>query len=206
MFKSTLLAALAAISVSVIAQTLPEDRRECIDANGKDYSQIKREVWKQVAYLSGGDQFTFTEMMDRMPGNTEHDLVQGLFCAHRQAVLIRDQIIASRFPENAEISAEVTTPDQVILAEESDNTLRPLRMVMQPTGAMPDIDSNLAFDILATDLNTTQRSDLATWWDDPKNELGQDIVVRLLKLDASKAQDPIYASCYIDNLQWVTNQ
>lgn len=205
MFKTTLLAALAAITVSALAQTMPEDRRECIDGNGKTYTDKKREVIKQVEYLSGADQYTFWVMMDRMPYNTEVAVVDGLFCAHRQAVLIRDQIIASRFPENTDIAAQTTTLDQSILAEESDNSMRPLRMVMQPSGSYPDIDTNTAFDILASDLNDTQRTQLAKWWDDPTQEQEVDVVVRIINLQASKANDPIYASCYFNNLDWVTS-
>jgi hypothetical protein len=197
MLKLTLLAAFAAVSVCAIAQDrYDEDSKIAIDANGKSHYDIKREVCRQEEYLSGGDAYTFEAMLNRMQGNTEDALISGLFAAHRQAVLIKDQIIASRFPDSS-------VGDQAVLAQETDSSMRPMRMVMDEPRHHRDMNYGTAFDILTADLNSTQTTWLAQWWDDATDR-EKDIVVRLLKLDASKADDPIYASVYTNvKYDWV---
>ena len=200
MFKTTMLAAFVAVSVSAMAQnSWRDDSKESIDSTGKSQYDIKCEVLKQDQYLSAGDAMTFELMLDRMPGNAEKALCSGLFCAHRQAVLVRHQIIASMLPTDSGYASY----DQSVMAQETDNSMRPMRMVMQPDHTR-DIDYESAFDILTADLGDTETTQLMHWWDGA-NDRQRDIVVRLLKIDAKKADDPIYKSRYINNLDWVVN-
>jgi hypothetical protein len=216
MFKYTMLAAMAAVTTCAMAQDRwwYDNNRSWVDANGKTHWDIKKAILHEDQYLSGGDQYTFEAMLNRMDGNTEDALISGLFAAQRQAVLVRDQIIASRFPSDTDIVAQTTGNDTVILAEETEISMRPMRMVMvEHTNR--DIDYDTAFDILCTDLNATQRNYLARWWDDTSstrdnnwdactNERQKDIIVRLLKIDARRADEPIYPSLYMHTkYDWV---
>lgn len=201
MLKTTMLAAFAAISVCAMAQDFDrDDSRSGIMASGKNHSDIVREVWKQTDNLPGGDVYLFANMMDRMPANTQDALISGLFAARRQAVVVRDQIIATRFADNSDVVALATNSDHAgIMAEENEDSIRPMRMVMQ--GHRPvDIDYDTALDILTVDLNPTQKALVGDWWNDDQNELQKDVIVKLLKIDARKADEPIYPSLYVHHV------
>lgn len=184
-----------------------DDSRAAVDAAGKSRYAIKQSVLRQDQYLGGGDAYAFEAGLNRMDGNTEDALISGLFAAHRQSVLLRDQIIASRFPADSDVVAATTGNDSGILTEETETSMRPMRMVMVDHHSR-DIDYNTAFDILTADLNQTQKTFLSKWWyesdssrlgefdSEATNERMKDIVCKLLELNAKRADDPIYPSLY----------
>jgi hypothetical protein len=198
MFKNMMLGAFVAIAACAGAQDKwwGDETRTGVDATGKTHSDILHSVCRQDQYLSGGDAYDFETMLYRLPSTIEDALVSGLFAAHRQSVLVRDEIIAARFNTDTDVLAMTTGGDQVILAQETENSMRPMRMVMREDPSR-DINYDRAFDILTTDLNNTQETQLGRWWFNNANEHDKDIIVRLLKIDARRADDPIYPSLYM---------
>jgi len=209
MFKKMMLVAMAAVTACALAQDgrWEEQNRTEVGASGKSQWDIKCAVLRQDQYLTGGDAYTFEAGLNRMDGNVENALISGLFAAHRQSVLLRDQIIASQFPSDTDILAATTGNDSSILAEETETSMRPMRMVMVEHKHR-DIDYETAWNILSADLNETQKTLLAKWWDDTdstrlaefdsdRTVRMKDIICRLLELDAKRADDPIYPSLYI---------
>ena len=202
MLKTMLLTALAAVSVSAIAQdNHREDGRYSIDATGKSQRDIKREVCRQAEYLSAGDQYDFNQMLDRLPATVENTIVSGLFAAHRQSVIIHSQMVMVMMPNDAVVMDSVKSDDQVILAQESEESMRPMRMIMQHP-RYRDIDYDTALEILGSKLNETEKTQLDAWWnsdtmesDRDVNERQKDIIVRLLKINAAKADEVVYMSC-----------
>jgi len=202
MLKTMMLGAFVAVSVCALAQDgWRDDDRSAIDSNGKSRYEIAREVCKMDQYLSGSGSYDFEMMLNRMRGNTEDALISGLFSAHRQAVLVRDQIVASKCPA-ADDTMIVIVPGAdhtAVLAEETEGSMRPMRMVMQGSRPM-DIDYDTAWEIVTANLNDTQTTQLARWWDNPENDHGKDLVCELLKIDARRADDPVYVSLYTHHM------
>jgi len=200
MFKTMMLAAFAVVSMSAFAQGQKwhdQDRMDCDDA-GKTQYGMERFVKKQCESLLGPSDYIFNTMLDRLPANEENALVKGIYCAHRQAILEREQIIATRFPGVGEV--ELSNQSGTVMASVEQGN-RPMRMVMESPGPR-DIDYRTALDILTSSLNATEGSWVEDWWQNA-DEPQRDTVVRLLKRSAAKADEPIYASLYIDNLDWV---
>jgi len=197
MYKTMLLAALAVVSVSAFAQDkVWHDRdRYDVDDAGKTQYGMERFVKRQCADLMGPDSYTFETMLNRMPANEENALLKGIFCAHREAVKEREHMIAMRFPDNTEVVLSTNTNDEV--------GNRPMRMVMEAPGPR-DIDYRTALDILTSSVNATEGSWIQDWWD-TAIDTQKDVVVRLLKRSANKADEPIYASLYVHHTyDWIT--
>lgn len=218
MLKTTMLAAFAAISMCAMAQNYgQENSRSSIDATGKSHYEIKREVLKQDQYLTAGDAYDFETMLERMPVNAEHALISALFCARRQAVLIQDQKIASMFPVDAMIVNDAPGMDHTaIMAQETETSFRPMKMMMESSHPR-FMDYDTAFQILCTDLNSTERTQLGKWWDgynvtltskgmDDTNTHAKDIICQLLKNDARRADDIIYPSLYMHHVYMVNSK
>ena len=218
MLKTTMLAAFAAISMCAMAQNYgQENGRSSIDATGKSWYEIKREVVKQDQYLSAGDAYDFEVMLERMPGNAVKALVSALFSAKRQSVLIHDQTVAAMFPVDAMVVSDVPGADRAaIMAQETETSIRPMRMIMQENRPR-FLDHDTAFEILCTDLNATERTELGKWWDgfdlklssrdmDITNTHAKDIICELLKNDIRRADDVIYPSLYMHHMYKVDDK
>jgi hypothetical protein len=213
-----MLAAFAAVSMCAMAQNYgQENSRSSIDATGKSHYDIKQEVLKQDQYLMPGDAYDFEVMLERMPVNAEHALINALFSARRQAVLIHDQTISAMFPVDAMIVSDAPGMDHsAIMAQETETSFRPMRMMMEHSKPR-FMDYDTAFSILCTDLNSTERTELGKWWDgynitltawnmDNTNTHAKDIVCQLLKNDAKRADDVIYPSLYMHHVYMVDSK
>ena len=198
MFKTMMLAAMAVVSMSAFAQDHRWHDRDSFDVAdaGKTQYGMERFVRWQCNDLMGPDDYTFEAMLNRMPANEENALIKGIFCAHREAVREREHIITMRFPNSTEVELSTNSNDEI--------SNRPMRMVMESTGPR-DIDYRTALDILTSSVNATEGTWIEDWWGDATDQQ-KDCVVRLLKKSAHKADEPIYESLYINNLDWVTPQ
>jgi len=196
-----MLAAFAVVSMSAFAQGQKwqdRDKAECDDAGKTQYGMERFVKW-QCNNLMGPDNYTFETMLDRLPASEENALVKGIYCAHRQAILEREHIVATRFPDLGEIELSSDSGGAMASVETGN---RPMRMVME-SPAPRDIDYRTAFDILTSSVNATESTWIGYWWKGA-TYTQKDVVVRLLKRSAAKADEPIYASLYINNLDWVT--
>ncbi len=198
MIKQTMIVALAVVSMSAFAQNHrwhDQDRDEMTSAGNTEFGMHKF-MLKQDENLQGPDRYTFEAMLNRMPANEENALIKGLWNAHHQAVVVREQMIASRFPDATEegYASNVNT---------SDESSRPMRMVMESHGPR-DIDYNTAENILSASLTDTEANWLQGWWTQ-STEAQKDVVVRLLKCSAAKADEPIYSSLYTHpTYEWIS--
>ena len=198
MFKSMLVAALAAVSMCTFAHAAQgqNDWRTkdwgAIDTAGKSQYDLRKAVVDQDEYLQGGDKYYFEAMLNRMTANNENALIDGLFDARRQAVIIRRNVIASMFPEESQYA--MVSPD---------DSMRPMRMVIEAPKPH-DVDYDTALDILTANLNATQSTQLCDWWA-TADERAKDVCVKMLKIDAERCSGPIYPSLYTHlTYDWVT--
>jgi hypothetical protein len=200
-----MLVAFAVVSAAAMAQDFDRHGKWAeLDSNGKSKYDLKREVCWQAEDLSGGDKYDFEVMLERMNPNIEDAMISGLFCARRQAVIVRHQaVVAVVQSMDAMADANMAPDASAVIAEENDGSMRPMRMKMQPNTGR-DIDYDTAFDILTSDLNSSQSAELSRWWDNDKNMRQKDVVVRMLKNDAKMADEPIYASFYTRHYDWIT--
>jgi molybdopterin-guanine dinucleotide biosynthesis protein len=219
MFKKLTMAALAMAAVSAMAQdsmsttsTWSNDRmsssnREMIDDSMAVSDKRMAVINRARQVLSGGDAYEFTSLLDRAPTSVDLAIIEGLFDAHRSAVLINEQMLMQRYPTYTSMyttsstdsmgnTTTTTTTTTTNTWAMDDNQWRPMRMVMQSEAKPKDIDYLHAISILTSDLNDTQAGVLSNWWATRASERQKDVLVKLLESSAAYADRTYYPSVY----------
>jgi len=198
MLKTLMLAAFAAVAMAATAQDYsygrgPYDQDKFYtDTATPTMWDMHKAVIRQDCELQGADKYAFETLLNRLPANTENALVKGLWSARKQSVQVYDAMCAAAIP--VDNSGFPTTTD-VIASVNTDDSARPMKMIMQAPRPH-DIDYNTALDILCSNLNATEATQVTDWFNGA-NDREKDVVIKLLKHDAMKADDPIYASCLV---------
>lgn len=236
MLKKISLLALAAVSMSAFAQSsttttttiTQEPARSSNSDMGlhtRDHWDMKKSVmWRANQALSGGDRYYFSSMLDRLPTSVEMALVAGLSNAHRQAVIINDNMLAMRFPVDSSVTTTsttdasgttttttTTTTDWQMAStttgtDWNERSFRPMRLIMSGSAKPKDINYGEALDILTADVNDSSTAMLRDWWNNKASDRDRDVIVRLLKDDASMADQIYYPSVYTRRTwSWTTN-
>lgn len=208
---------------------------EYFDPNGKSLWTVEKHVERYAdKYLNAGDAYRISDTLSRVPLEIESALVFGLADAHLEAVNIEDRMLAMRFPQdstttittsNTGSGTTTTTTTTTNMASNIDWSSdapgsRAMRMVMTSERKPKDIDYNEAIDILCSRISDSQAAVLRDWWysgqDDDNiersvtvqgaTEAQKDAIVRLLKVDASMADDVYYPSVYMHRTYSWINQ
>jgi len=200
MLRTITLAAFVLVSVSALAevQTWRDLSREKVDEAGRTQFGMMYFVRAQDLCLQGPDRYTFEALLNRMAPNVENAMIKGLYCAHRQSIMVREQSIAANFPGLREVE-RTTEADEPMTSVESGN--RPMRIVMS-SPAPHDIDYRTALEILESSVNATESTWIDGWWQSASDN-DRDVISRLLQRSSAIADEPIYRSLYITNLTWV---
>jgi len=217
MFKKITVAALATVSMCAFAGTHHHqsgwNNKDMDAADASMFDQRKALEWHANESLSGSDRFALNQMLNRAPMNVEKALLSGLSKAHRQAVMINEQMLAWRFPAETSVSTTTssdgtaTTTTVTTYDTNSNNwsamdwsgqeaSFRPMRMIMTKSDKPKEISYDQAIEILCSDLGDTSTAILSSWWYGEATEQQKDVVVRLLKDDASKGDQTYYSSVY----------
>jgi hypothetical protein len=216
-------AALAAVSVSAFAQSdmtvTGTTTSEYINSHpwcpgntevaGKPTWELRHRVEKQANLcLSGGDRFELAYMLDRNPFEVNAALLEGLCRAQHQAVKITERMLAQRFPDD---TSYASLPDNYVLQTTPVNSWdgegRALRVVMTNRIRPKDISYDDALDILCMRLDAWETPILSDWWYSGASEADKDVIVRLLKDDASMADQTFYPSVYIhQSYSWINDK
>jgi|GEM_PF-3157275 len=237
MFKKITIAALASVSMCAFAQdssmvrtsstwSMSGDRAMMMDMNASHYEKRKMVEMRANEALSGADRYVLMAALDRAPTSVEHSLVNGLFGAHRQAMMLNDQMIAARFPvqdmtvvttttsasgttatttTTTTTTTDTTMSGSTMAMDMNDITFRPMRMVMQSSARPKMVDYMTATDILTSGLNEAQAGILRSWWMNTASEREKDVIVRLLEDSAGLADQIYYPSVYTRRIySWST--
>lgn len=228
MLKKMSLAAIALSSVAAFAQTdsnttttttatttwsspAMNDRMEKIDTNVSISKKRKIVIQRAREVLSGGDAYIFTGLLDRVSTPIDLALIEGLYNAHRQAVMINEQMLAQRFPTYASVYSTTTTDamnnstttttsttwnnDAMAMAND-DTQWRPMRWVMRTDTKPKHVDYIRAIEILNDGQDATQQGILSNWWNWDASEREKDVVTRLLGYSAGWSDRTYYPSVY----------
>jgi len=227
MLKKIAMAALASVTMSAFAHTtsITTQDKGWNNDNMQDRSVFdlrKRVEWRANDCLSGGDRFELSNLLDRSSLETENALLKGIVNAHHQAKVITEKVIAMRFPVDTTTTyttssngdgtttvTQSTTTDwnaSNIDWSNEEHGSRPMRLVMANKTKEKDVSYNDAIDILCSNLSDSERGSLQSWWFNTATEREKDIVCRMLKSDASMADQTFYPSVYMHRTYSWINQ
>ncbi len=213
MFKKMTLAALATVSMSAFAQTSTTSwsndmtwqqqnhHWNAMDPNGMTtWDARNMVVWQSNTALSGGDRYILSNLLDRAPHNVVNALVWGLSRANWQARSYATERMMARYPASTtSYTTSTTNTDGTVTTTTTTSntgwamTARPMRFVMDKM-APRDVNYMEAMDILTSGVTSTEATILRTWWMDTATERQRDVIVRLLKDNATLVDVPYYPS------------
>lgn len=212
MFKKLSIAAFAMMTVAAMAQTSTTtswssdntswSKKEMIDDSMPISAKRQVVIKRARMWLSGGDAYEFTSMLDRAPTSVDLAIVEGLFDTHRQAIVIQEQALMAKYPTYTSMyttsssDSMGTTTTTTTTESWAMSSGRPLRMVMESESKPKDLDYLNAFTILSDGLNQTQQGILASWWAHTASERQKDVLVKLVEGSARVADQTYYPSVY----------
>ena len=224
MFKKICMAAMAMASVCAMAQTSNtmststwaqdrtmsgmSDRMEMIDDSMAVSDKRRAVISRARQWLSGGDAYEFTSLLDRAPTSVDLAIIESLFDTHRSAVMIQEQRLMQMYPTYTSMyttsstdgmgnTTTTTTTTTTNTWAMDDSSARPLRMVMQSEAKPKDVDYLTALSILTSDLNQSQAGVLSDWWTNTATERQKDVLVKLVEKSAGWADRVYYPSVYM---------
>jgi hypothetical protein len=212
MLKSITLAALAAVSMSALAQSTSWDNTSMHGNLNKDavmistdrsgaemmYDRQKSVMMQANMGLTGGDAYYLERALDHLPSNVEQALLWGLYNSRANAVSIRDEYARMRQEEFARSwqsgNRTVVTNwnwndpnwnSTMTWSDEQAMTWRPMRMIMAKPMNMRNISYLEAMSILTAGADATTAGTITNFFMESRDERLKDIIVRLLRNNAS---------------------
>ena len=207
MFKKIALLALAAVSVSAMAQSSSWSSN-WQDPSTMTYTDARMAVMKRgFDSLNAGDAYILSNIIDRAPTNVATPLAFALAHNHWQARIISEELVASRWPvDSTSYTTTVTNPDGTVTTTTTTTTsaysttyaenMRPMRMVMETPQMPRDIEWNQALDIITANVTTAEATQLRDWWWNKATEREKDVITRALEANAKLADTVTYSSAW----------
>ena len=96
---------------------------------------MRKDVMDQAQSLTGGDQYYLSSWLDRLPSQYERTIVKALSTSHTSALTLRDQVAMSRWNDDG--TEKTNWSDKSTWWDSTDQTMRPMRMVLISVVAMP---------------------------------------------------------------------
>lgn len=208
MIKTLSIAAFAFASISAFAQSdswsttstsswSSQQKMDCMDASQPISAKRQMVIKEARKWLNGGDAYEFLALMDRAPTSVDLALTEGLFNAHRTALILKSEKMASMAPGYS-TTFTMTNNDGSITTTTTSYTVdewNPVRKSMMEEPNTPKhIDYDRGLQILIDGQDETQAHILSDWWRDMASEKQKDVVVRLLAKSIRSANAPMYAS------------